>query len=73
MVTRYTVVSKYAVVEALLISEKELAGLMETTDLFRSPKNVARLIFATKSEDGEERAPLGINEIRNEVWPKNRD
>jgi antitoxin YefM len=53
--------------DVVLISADELAGLMETAHLLRSPNNAARLISAMERARGEEGSPQSIGELRDEV------
>ncbi len=50
-----------------LISAAELAGLMETAYLLRSPKNAERLLSALGRAQRKEGAPQTIDELREEV------
>jgi len=50
-----------------LISADELAGLMETAYLLRSPKNAERLLSALGRAQRKEGTPQTIVELRREV------
>ncbi|MFN2454108.1 MAG: type II toxin-antitoxin system Phd/YefM family antitoxin [Pyrinomonadaceae bacterium] len=53
--------------DVILISADELAGLMETAHLLRSPKNAARLLSAIKKAHKADGSPQSIDELRDEV------
>jgi antitoxin YefM len=50
-----------------LISADELAGLMETAYLLRSPKNAERLLNALRRAQRKEGTPQTIQELKSEV------
>lgn len=50
-----------------LISASELAGLMETAHLLRSPKNAQRLLAALNRAVSRTEIPQGIEEFREQV------
>lgn len=53
--------------DVALISAEELAGLMETAHLLRSPANARRLLTALhRARDGEP-APSTVEELRHEM------
>jgi len=49
-----------------MISESELAGLIETAHLLRSPKNAKRLLSAVKNTQGKNVVKRTVNELRKE-------
>lgn len=53
--------------DVALIAADELAGLMETAHLLRSPKNAARLLAAIKKANAQKGTPQSIDELRHEV------
>jgi len=53
--------------DVALVSAAELASLMETAHLLRSPKNAERLLRALARARGEAIAPQSMEELRREV------
>jgi len=53
--------------DVALIAAAELAGLMETAHLLRSPKNAERLLSALARAQRKEGTPQTIDELRAEV------
>ncbi len=49
-----------------LISESELAGILETAHLLRSPKNAQRLLKALLNVQEEAEAAKSLNELKKE-------
>lgn len=49
-----------------LVSESELAGLLETAHLLRSPQNAKRLLKALLKVQKKDGIPQSINELRHE-------
>jgi antitoxin YefM len=61
--------------DVILISADELAGLMETAHLLRSPKNKARLLSSLKKARRGVGSPQNLDQLRDEVQirePKTR-
>ena len=53
--------------EVALIPAAELAGLMETAHLLRSPKNARRLLAAFRRADARKGKPESIEKLRREM------
>jgi len=53
--------------DVALISADELSGLLETSHLLRSPKNVKRLLQALERARLKEGSPSSIESLRKEV------
>jgi antitoxin YefM len=53
--------------DVALVSAAELASLMETAHLLRSPKNAERLLRALARARGEAIASQSVEELRREV------
>jgi len=53
--------------DVAMIAAAELAGLMETAHLLRSPANAERLLTALARARGENLPPQSIEELRREV------
>ena len=53
--------------DVALITADELAGILETAHLLRSPKNVKRLLTALDRVRKASGVPQTIDELRNEV------
>ena len=53
--------------DVALISADELSGLLETSHLLRSPKNVKRLLKALERARSKEGNPSSLESLRNEV------
>lgn len=52
--------------DVILIAADELAGLMETAHLLRSPKNKARLVSALKKARKGMGRPQSLDQLRND-------
>ncbi|MEK7993758.1 MAG: type II toxin-antitoxin system Phd/YefM family antitoxin [Planctomycetota bacterium] len=53
--------------DVALIPASELAGLVETAHLLRSPKNAARLLAALQRARGRKRKPVALDKLRREM------
>ena len=53
--------------DVALIPAEELAGLMETAHLLRSPRNAERLLAALRRTTGRKGKPDSIHKLRREV------
>ena len=53
--------------DVALIPASELAGLMETAHLLRSPRNAARLLAALRRSERGEGKPSTVAELRREL------
>jgi len=53
--------------DVALVSAEELAGIMETAHLLRSPKNAQRLLTALVRAQTEETKPTSLEELRREL------
>jgi antitoxin YefM len=53
--------------DVALISADELSGLLETSHLLRSPKNVKRLLQALERARSKEGNPSSLESLRKEV------
>lgn len=53
--------------DVALISASELAGLLETSHLLRSPKNAERLLAAYERAMSKKGKPQSIEELKKEV------
>ena len=53
--------------DVALISASELAGLLETSHLMRSPKNAKRLLAASERAMKKEGNPQSIEELKKEA------
>jgi antitoxin YefM len=53
--------------DVALVPASELAGLMETAHLLRSPKNAKRLLSALRSAKRGELRAMSIEQLRREV------
>jgi antitoxin YefM len=53
--------------DVALISADELSGLLETSHLLRSPKNVKRLLQALERARSKEENPSSLESLRKEV------
>ena len=53
--------------DVALISAADLAGLMETAYLLRSPRNAKRLLTALARAQGKRLKPMSLSELRREV------
>jgi antitoxin YefM len=52
----------------VLISATELASLVETAHLLRSPKNAKRLLSAIERSRRGEGKPASLDELRGDLW-----
>jgi len=59
--------------DVALISADELAGLMETAYLLRSPRNAERLLTALAEAQRGEGVPQTLEELRAEIGLEERD
>lgn len=50
-----------------LVSAEELAGIMETAHLLRSPRNVQRLLTALARAQTGEMKPMTVEELRKDL------
>jgi len=53
--------------DVVLVSAEELAGIMETAHLLRSPKNVQRLLTALTRAQTQEMKPTTVEEFRENL------
>ena len=53
--------------DVALVPADELAGLMETAHLLRSPKNAQRLLTALRRAQGRKGKPESIEKLRRDV------
>ncbi|MGD8444095.1 MAG: type II toxin-antitoxin system Phd/YefM family antitoxin [Desulfobacterales bacterium] len=53
--------------DVALISADELSGLLETSHLLRSPKNVKRLLQALERARSKEGNPSSLESLRKEI------
>jgi antitoxin YefM len=53
--------------DVALVPADELAGLMETAHLLRSPKNARRLLTALRRAKGRKGKPESIQKLRREI------
>ncbi|MGI8991656.1 MAG: type II toxin-antitoxin system Phd/YefM family antitoxin [Bryobacteraceae bacterium] len=53
--------------DVALISASELAGLLETEHLLRSPKNAQRLLTALKRAEKRQGKPESVEHLRRDV------
>ena len=53
--------------DVALVSAEELAGIMETAHLLRSPKNVQRLLTALIRAQTQEMKPTTVEELREDL------
>ena len=61
------VIQRRGAEDIVLISADELAGLLETAHLLRSPKNAERLLRALARSEREEGTPQRIDELKEAV------
>ncbi|MBA2410986.1 MAG: type II toxin-antitoxin system prevent-host-death family antitoxin [Gammaproteobacteria bacterium] len=61
------IIRRRAAEDVALIAADELAGLMETAHLLRSPKNAERLLTALARARGETIPPKSLEELRREI------
>lgn len=50
-----------------MVPADELAGLMETAHLLRSPRNAQRLLSALRRATGRKRKPETLDKLRREI------
>jgi antitoxin YefM len=53
--------------DVALIPARELAGLLETAHLLRSPKNARRLLTALHRAERGKTMPTGVEQLRREL------
>ena len=53
--------------DVALVPAEELAGLMETAHLLRSPKNARRLLGALRRAQGRAARPQSLDKLRREM------
>ena len=53
--------------DAALIPASELAGLIETAHLLRSPRNARRLLAALRRAEAGKVQPTSVRELRREI------
>ncbi len=53
--------------DVALVPAEELAGLMETAHLLRSPRNARRLLAALRRAEGGGRKPEPVEKLRREM------
>jgi antitoxin YefM len=53
--------------DVALVPAEELAGLMETAHLLRSPKNARRLLAALRRAEGRTGRPESVEKLRQEM------
>ncbi|MCE2449258.1 MAG: type II toxin-antitoxin system prevent-host-death family antitoxin [Candidatus Latescibacteria bacterium] len=53
--------------DVALVSADELASLLETAHLLRSPKNAQRLLTAINRAQSRELSPASVEELRREL------
>jgi len=53
--------------DVALVSAEELAGIMETAHLLRSPKNAQRLLAALTRVQTQEVEPATVDELRKDL------
>jgi antitoxin YefM len=53
--------------DVALIPASELAGLVETAHLLRSPRNARRLLAALRRAETGKVEPTGVRELRQEI------
>ncbi len=53
--------------DVALVPAEELAGLMETAHLLRSPRNARRLLAALRRAEGRKRKPEPVEKLRREM------
>ena len=61
------VIKRRGAEDVALVSAQELAGIMETAHLLRSPKNAQRLITALIRAQTQEMKPRTVDELREEL------
>ena len=58
--------------DVALVPASELAGLLETAHLLRSPKNARRLLAALRSAERGEQKPSTVAHLRRELLGETR-
>jgi len=53
--------------DVALVSAEELAGIMETANLLRSPKNIQRLLTALTRAQTQEVEPTTVDQLRKDL------
>lgn len=61
------IIRRRAAEDVALVAADELAGLMETAHLLRSPKNAERLLTALVRARGGAIAPQSVEELRRKI------
>lgn len=61
------IITRRGAADVALIAADELAGLMETAHLLRSPANAARLLTALHRAIAREATPQTLAELRREI------
>jgi antitoxin YefM len=61
------IITRRGAQDVALIAAEELAGLLETAHLLRSPENAARLLTALERALRGEGAPQSVAELRREL------
>lgn len=61
------IVRRRRAADVALIPANELAGLMETAHLMRSPRNAARLLRAMRRAERQQLQPESVDELREEM------
>ncbi len=61
------IVSRKGQKRVAMVPADELAGLMETAHLLRSPRNAQRLLSALRRATGRKRKPETLDNLRREI------
>jgi antitoxin YefM len=61
------IVRRRSAKDVALVPAEELAGLMETAHLLRSPKNARRLLAALRRAEGRAVKPGSVEKLRQEM------
>ena len=61
------IVRRRRAADVALIPANELAGLMETAHLMRSPRNASRLLRALRCAERQQLQPETVDELREEM------
>jgi antitoxin YefM len=61
------IVSRKGQKKVAMVPADELAGLMETAHLLRSPRNAQRLLSALRRATGRKRKPETLDKLRREI------
>jgi antitoxin YefM len=61
------IVRRRSAKDVALVPAEELAGLMETAHLLRSPKNARRLLAALRRAEGRTGRPKSVEKLRQEM------